>query len=104
MKPCKLLYEDGQWYEGTITGCEKDENVWKYKITFSDGESTYASRDDPEVEFHPSSNWNTNTYLFCHIYLKYIQFLSCTFKLYNYIDTIFIIHHYHLHISQYNLA
>ena len=53
MKPCKVLYDDGQWYEGTITGCEldKDENVWKYQITFADGESTYASRDDPEVEF-----------------------------------------------------
>ena len=51
MKPCKVLYDDGQRCDGTITGCEKDENVWKYKITFSDRKSTYASKDDPEVEF-----------------------------------------------------
>ena len=53
MKPCKMLYDDGQWYEGTITGfeIEKDENVWKYIITFSDGESTFACKDDPVVEF-----------------------------------------------------
>ena len=48
-----MLYDDGQWYEGTITGfeIEKDENVWKYIITFSDGESTFACKDDPVVEF-----------------------------------------------------
>ena len=39
-------------HKGTITGCEKDENdTWKYKITFSDGEFTYACKSDPEVRF-----------------------------------------------------
>ena len=55
MMTCKVLYDDNQWYEGIITGCERIENVRKYKISFSAGESMYASRDDPEVEF-PSSN------------------------------------------------
>ena len=55
MKTCKVLYDDDKWYEGTITGCEKYENVWKYKISVSDGEFTYATRDDPEVNF-PSSH------------------------------------------------
>ena len=51
MKTCKVLYDDGKWYEGTITGCELIEGIWKYKITFSDGESTYASIDHPEVKY-----------------------------------------------------
>ena len=35
MKTCHVLYDDDKWYEGTITGCEKNENdTWKYKITF----------------------------------------------------------------------
>ena len=52
MKTCHVLYDDDKWYEGTITGCEKDENdTWKYKITFSDGEFTYACKGDPEVRF-----------------------------------------------------
>ena len=39
-------------HKGTITGCEKDENdTWKYKITFSDGEFTYACKGHPEVRF-----------------------------------------------------
>ena len=55
MKTCKVLYDDDQWYEGIITGCERDKNnIWKYKISFSDGESTYASRDDSEVKFPPT--------------------------------------------------
>ena len=49
MKTCKVLYDDDKWHEGTITECEKCENVWKYKISFSDGDFTYATRDDPEV-------------------------------------------------------
>ena len=32
-------------------GIEQIEGIWKYKITFSDGDSTYADRDDPEVRF-----------------------------------------------------
>ena len=55
MKTCKVLYDDDEWYEGTISGCERDEHVWKYKITFPDGDSTYLSKDDPEVKF-PSSH------------------------------------------------
>ena len=52
METCKVLYDDGKWYEGTITGCEMIEGIWQYKITFSDGKSTYASIDDPEVKYH----------------------------------------------------
>ena len=30
VKTCKVLYDDDKWNEGTITGCEKYENVWKF--------------------------------------------------------------------------
>ena len=64
MKTCKVLYDDDQWYEGIITGCERDKNnIWKYKISFSDGESTYASRDDSEVNFPQHINWSAIVYI-----------------------------------------
>ena len=39
MKTCEVLYDDDKWYKGTITSC------------ISDGDLTYAARDDPEVNF-----------------------------------------------------
>ena len=51
MKTCEVLYDDNKWYKGKIMGIEQREGIWKYKITFSDGDSTYADRDDPEVRF-----------------------------------------------------
>ena len=51
MKTCEVLYDDDKWYKGTITGCEQIDGIWKYKIMFSDGDLTYAARDDPEVNF-----------------------------------------------------
>ena len=51
MKTCEVLYDDNKWYKGKIMGIEQIEGIWKYKITFSDRDSTYADRDDPEVRF-----------------------------------------------------
>ena len=50
---CHVLYDGDKWYDGTITGAEfvKEHMQWMYKISFSDGETTLASRDDPEVRF-----------------------------------------------------
>ena len=50
---CKVLYDDGVWYDGTVCGFEycETESVWKYKISFSDGETTLITLDDPEVKF-----------------------------------------------------
>ena len=51
MKTCEVLYDDNKWYKGTIMGLEQIDGIWNYKITFSDGDSTYAAKDDPEVHF-----------------------------------------------------
>ena len=50
---CQVLYEDDVWYDGTVTGIEfcDEKKQWMYKILFSDGETTLAARDDPEVCF-----------------------------------------------------
>ena len=48
-----MLYDDGVWYDGTVCGFEycETETVYKYKISFSDGETTLITLDDPEVKF-----------------------------------------------------
>ena len=48
---CKVLYDD-VWYDGTVCGFEycETESVLKYKISFSDGETTLIMLDDPEVK------------------------------------------------------
>ena len=50
---CQVLYEDDVWYDGTVTGIEfcDEKKQWMYKISFSDGETALAARDDPEVCF-----------------------------------------------------
>ena len=50
---CQVLYEDDVWYSGTVTGIEfcYEKKQWMNKISFSDGETTLAARDDPEVHF-----------------------------------------------------
>ena len=50
---CKVLYADGVWYDGTVCGFEycETESVWKYKVSFSDGETTLITLDDHEVKF-----------------------------------------------------
>ena len=48
-----MVYDDGVWYDGTVCGFEYCEtgSVYKYKISFSDGEITLITLDDPEVKF-----------------------------------------------------
>ena len=52
---CHVLYEDDVWYDGTCTVIGIDfcdeKKQWMYKISFSNGETTLAARDDPEVRF-----------------------------------------------------
>ena len=50
---CQVLYEDDVWYDGTVTGIEfcDEKKQWMYKISFSNGETTLAAHDDPEVRF-----------------------------------------------------
>ena len=50
---CQVLYEDDMWYGGTVTRVEfcDEKKQWMYKISFSDGETTLAAHDDPEVRF-----------------------------------------------------
>ena len=49
---CKVLYDDGVWYDGTVCGFEycETESIWKYKISFPDGETTLITLNDPEVK------------------------------------------------------
>lgn len=48
---CQVLYNGDKWYSGKITGVDfcGQKKQWMYKISFSDGETTLAACDDPEV-------------------------------------------------------
>ena len=35
--------DENVWYKGTVMGCKQIDGIGKYKIIFSDGNSTYAA-------------------------------------------------------------
>ena len=51
MKKSKVLYDNNEWYGGIIMGYGKLKMV--HGRTKSDGESTHAFKDDPEVHVVP---------------------------------------------------
>ena len=50
---CQVLYKGDKRYSEKMTGVDfyDPKKQWMYKISFSDGETTLATCDEPEVRF-----------------------------------------------------